>query len=817
MAAKIERFHPTSGLRVRQRFDEFIKWGSPFGRAGINAIHAEGYNASDPWFDYSTKYLPHGHQNTRAWFLKREYLGRDREIFARARGESLPKILNRAGLIKGKYLPFAKAYLNVLTYYRGLRTPGKALIRALIFLEKALRDLNAGDNNPSLIGKRTFERAIRDLEQSEYAQGLKYDTGKELEVMAGMLQTGHHTKTFRYGGRGFRLLASPFAFRSPIPNRLRRRAIARNTEDLKGEDAARITSEEVAAVGLAYRKALETHGATSPITFMAAIAGLSLTTVSMRMSELIVLARDALYHKPGTGSDTGRYRLRISRPKIGEQQDLPLPHKVSGLAKELFGLVLRYSRRAQEAFKFYIEKYGDNFAAIDELYVPRHLRKYFAKEYLTQRDVNYIFGLDEDVSNRKPPFPQRLRHIKVYRYVNKPGDISDLVANQRARAAPLMRIADVERACKRAGIATNFLNRIDKTQYIDKRSCARLLQRLGIRFRGRTSLLDSLYANGRCAQKYIKSADLRVFLLAQFKSRRFPHWPYVTKERTVRLDNALLVQFAVDTDPTASDARKGMWWCPTPVTGGAINTWLSSYEGGAPMLFEKLGIRLANGSYPSITLHKVRKYHHTEALLAGANEVFIDTLAGRRTGRQSDHYDLRTPREIIAQSIETFDPDEDFEAVGPAVKGAPPRVKIIERKVFLFENAAPKQITEVGGCRSDWSINPCEQYGDCMRCDKSVWRKGDRKRLPFIKELRDFSLSMISVAEEKIRNGNTHDPIRRHLQQYKDTLARCEAILAAEADPSINVGAIVTFAAPESAFSASQLTSRLRAEQCRCG
>lgn len=73
--------------------------------------------------------------------------------------------------------------------------------------------------------------------------------------------------------------------------------------------------------------------------------------------------------------------------------------------------------------------------------------------------------------------------------------------------------------------------------------------------------------------------------------------------------------------------------------------------------FFNLNIRLSDGSYPSITLHKTRKYHQTEALLAGANEKFIDELAGRKNGKQSEHYDLRTPHEIISQSIETFDPD----------------------------------------------------------------------------------------------------------------------------------------------------------------
>jgi hypothetical protein len=253
---------------------------------------------------------------------------------------------------------------------------------------------------------------------------------------------------------------------------------------------------------------------------------------------------------------------------------------------------------------------------------------------------------------------------------------------------------------------------------------------------------------------------------------------------------------------------------PGPVRADSINRWLSgdASSDGKPLLFRKTDIRLRDGTYPSLTLHDTRKYHHTEALLAGAHEVFIDELAGRKSGTQSDHYDLRSPHEILVQSIDTFDPDVDFDVVGPVADQAQ-KVKFVDRQTFLYENAAPKHFTDIGGCSTDWSLDPCKQYGDCTRCDQQIWRKGDKKRLPEIEIRRSYTIEMINKAESKIKlHEDPPRPLVLHYQQFKDDLARYDAILAAEANDDIEVGTLVTFSAPPRAMSSSDLTLRLRAE-----
>jgi hypothetical protein len=789
---------------VKHRFDEFIEWARPFGTAGINDIHASGYRSDAPYFAWSNSLLGHGDLNARSWLLKHEYMHQGRKVFKRARGDSEPEMINPHGLIsEGRFLHFAKAYLNVISHYRMVQSPPKSAVYALIFLEKALRDLNNGNNDPTNLKLRTFEKTIRGLTESIFSASKTYDISKEVEMLAGMLQTGFQSRRFRFEGKGFYLLDKSFAFSSGIPLGPRRRAIGQTTVGRTDRKNKRLSSEEVAAFGLAYRKAVALYGVKSPSAFMASIAGIPLTTTSMRMSELVVLRRDALYLSQ---DGTGRYRLRISRPKIGAHQDLPLPRRLGELAYELADCVKKYSAEAHEAFQFYVERFGDDFDAIDELFIPERFRTVFSKQYLTVSDINVIFGTTgDDIYLSVPPTARSL----ILRYVDSPGDISPLVGSNTNLSVCLATVADIERAFKKNKLKTSFPPDFDRRHYVTRTLAQRYTSH--VHTRGKDAL-NKIFLQGKEFRRCIRASDLLNFLLQDFKSRRPPHWPYITKDRTTKVNDALLVWFEPLKHGTiASGEEKGTWWLPEPVSAGSISIWINRYGDEPPILFKKLDIRLKDGSYPTLTLHQTRKYHHTQALLAGANEVFIDELAGRKSGRQSDHYDLRTPHEILVQSIDTFDPDEDFKVIGPIAERAR-KIKVVERKAFLYENAAPKHVTEIGGCTTDWSINPCDQFGSCARCDKQVWRKGDRKRLPRIKDNRAHALEMIKVGEKKMKVGEPPHSLRRQLQQFKEDFARYNAILAVEADNSVEAGTLVTFKAPEGTCGVSDLTTKLRHE-----
>jgi hypothetical protein len=794
---------------MEARIQKFIEWASPGGTAGINDYHSENYDPHIPYFEWSPKVFAHGDQNTRSWLIKQEYAGEARSAFQRSRKGAAPKIFNPDALISSEaFLAFAKAYLNVISYYRSLRSPARATVYAMSYVEKALRDINAGDSSPTKINRIVLDRALTAVSNSLHNDGRKYDIGKELEMFAGMLQDGYKSKTFRFQDKGFRLISAPINFSSNIPNKQRKRAIALNSEDLT-QAPSRLTSEHVAAVGLAYRKTIALFGADSLANFFSSIAGFSFTTVSMRMSDALVLSRDAVYRADGA---LERCRIRISRPKVGIHQDLPISVKLSDLADELFQRLLLHTDGASKALKFYIKKFGSDFCSINELYIPDHLKFYFDKTYLTIQEVCDILGISLPATDYST-FPSRFRNqIDVLDFVEIPGDISELEPPKKSqRLERMLTISAVETVCANLNIETRFPSDIKKNCYIGKNASLRYVK--GGRAKG--ALLSDRFKEGQLAHKRIKSDDLKSWLLKQFQSSSsFPHWPFIDKDETMRVDNALLVWFELENHKIGVGENKGRWWMPGPVKADSINRWLSgdASSDGEPLLFRKTDIRLRDGTYPSLTLHDTRKYHHTEALLAGAHEVFIDELAGRKSGTQSDHYDLRSPHEILVQSIDTFDPDVDFNVIGPVADQAQ-KVKLVDRQAFLYENAAPKHVTDIGGCSTDWSLDPCKQYGDCTRCDQQIWRKGDKKRLPEVQLRRNYTIEMINKAESKIKlHEDPPRPLLLHYQQFKDDLARYDAILAAEDNDDIEIGTLVTFAAPSRAMSSSDLTLRLRTE-----
>jgi len=800
--------YPDTSENTASRFQKFTDWARPFGSAGLNSYHSEEYLHSVPYYEWSGKVLGPSDKTARSWLLKQEYLDQGRKVFGRAKKGTVPKIKNEQALINSApFLDFAKAYINAIAHYRTLRSPARSLPIALAYIEKALRDLNGGASHPKDINAKVLDRAVAAIANSPLTAGKKYDTGKELEVIAGMLQDGYKSKTFRFQGKGFRLLQFPFTFSSPIPAPRRKRTVAQNTEELK-EAPPRLTSEHIAAVGMAYRRSIDTFGETSLATFFAAIAGLSLTTVSMRRSDALALGRDALYR---SADSPGRCRIRITRPKTDMHQDLPIPAKLSSLAEELFQRVLMFTNEANEALAFYEKNFSSSFDAIDEIYIPQRLQNAFAKPFLTIKECCSVLGIRPTLVRGNFELPQRLKEkIEVLDFVEHPGDICDLEAPNRRRGQLMVTIATIKQAAELQGVKLSFSKNVDENLFIGQGTALRLMG-----LRKAPLFILSLFKEGKVARKHIRNADLKRWLLKQFKSKvSFSHWPFIDKDRSIRVSSALLVWFQLDSDGVGAGENKGLWWLPSAVNSNVINRWLSgcSLSAGDPLLFVKTGIRLRDGTYPSLTLHDTRKYHHTEALLAGAHEVFIDELAGRKSGRQSDHYDLRSPHEILAQSIETFDPDIDFTVIGPVAEQAQ-KIKFTDRKTFLYENAAPKHITDIGGCSTDWSLEPCKQYGDCTRCDQQVWRKGDMKRLQEIHLRRNYTISMITKAETKIaalQNPPRH--LLMHYRQFTDDLVRYNAILAVEADEEVEVGTIVTFAAPSGVMNSSDLASHLRSE-----
>ena len=561
-------FSPVTNATSGQRIDSFTEWAKPNGVAGIN-LHAEMYNESEPYFAWATTLLPTGERASKSWFLKIEFVQCGRQVFKRARHNCEPEIYDRDGLIPpSRFLSFAKALVNVLSYYRQRRSPASCTVLALTFLEKAIRDLHDGENSPEKLNGRTFQKALLLLEESHLHPGRKYDVGRELELIAGMMQAGYHSKSFRFAGRGFHLLEQPFAFTSHLKPSSRKREETLNSADLKEEPANRISGEDVAAVGLAYRKAQAQYGPGTVPTFMAATAGLALTTVSMRVSDALTLRRDAIYADETVST---RRRIRLARPKIGTSQDLPIAEKLGDLAQELFEEILGFTDSAHRALAFYVENYPNDFDSIDQLYIPPTLTALFKQSFLSLPDVYEVMGLSLP-ANIVNPLPPRLGKLEFFYHIDCPGDIWNPHNAPIFCTATYVTIADLERFCLLEQSTTTVPADVDRKLYIT-RSVAEQYVR-GKRAWPLTISLRKAFASGRKPKKTVRTDDLKSWLLNDFKGRMFfPHWPFLSKERVTRIDQALFVWHQVDQNSRADRGENiGLWWLPRLVTPPIISS-----------------------------------------------------------------------------------------------------------------------------------------------------------------------------------------------------------------------------------------------------
>jgi hypothetical protein len=787
---------------IETRFDEFIAWAEPGGSGGFNRAHRDLYDPANPFFSYSAAFLPHSHDSHRGWFVRQEFLKRAAAggLYSRARGASEPKIKNPLALIKpGRFLSFAKAYVNVYCEIRRVRSSPKPTLRALIFIEKALRDVNQGNNDPSNISHAVFHRAALAVQRSKSDPGTQFDTGKALEHLAILLQSGGRFKGDKRHAAfpGFRVLRTNFSFRSPI-KAAAKFGRKRETEDV-AKDSGHLTSEEVAAVGLAYRRAAEHFGPDGVPTFFGALIGLTLTTASMRASELQSLREDALYR---SGE---RPRLRIPRPKIGIEQDVPVSKKLGPLATEIFDVVKRHSAEARDALAFYIVQSPESVDGIHTLFVPTDVKPLLRNAYLTKEQAHDV--INPDVKNTIT-FPQRLIGVlPVINFVEQADDIYG--PNSRS---PMVKIRDVISACQGLPVAVQLPPDARVGQYVHMETARKLI---GENYR-RTGVLQKLRAlfisaRARKSGSYISRDALVDYLLSDFKKSAFPHWPYCSKERSVRLDRALAVHFESGANPTLEPGtQRQEWWLPRLLSIQNLNRWISGDSRYPPLLFSLTDVKLSTGDFPRVSVQRSRRYHHTAALLAGANPLFANELAGRQSGWQGEAYDYRTPKQLVIQSIETYDPDQGSDIIGPIADEAPSPKRVVERRIFFAENASPKHVTEIGGCRSDWALDPCDMHGDCIRCGKQVWRKGDTARLPRIHEMHAEARRTIKIGAAKLRKNPRLKSIEKHIRQQLEALDRCEFILRVEADDSIPVGTLVTFSAAPGAMSSTELRSRLR-------
>lgn len=275
-------------------------------------------------------------------------------------------------------------------------------------------------------------------------------------------------------------------------------------------------------------------------------------------------------------------------------------------------------------------------------------------------------------------------------------------------------------------------------------------------------------------------------------------WPYAVNTETYKLeaDRALLLVYEGQIDPRNTFQNKLFLETPSAKS-------LTKLLGKSKTIFQRLEIRLPDGSYPSIQTHDLRHFLNTMAQRAGIPEPIIAMWSGRRNIAQNAVYDHRTDAERLqAHGYQVADYDEaqvdDLLArqVGQAFEGtvAPPSIEVLsatEASVRELNRRLMISITQFGFCVGDLKSDPCPHAMNCLSCARLVVCKGATKakalieaKLRKLKSQRDLLRVHVDNGGKRVKNGK----ILPHLEAQ---IAGAEDMLMALNDPDIEDGTMI--------------------------
>ncbi|MGR9231894.1 hypothetical protein ACU8NU_10050 [Rhizobium leguminosarum] len=226
----------------------------------------------------------------------------------------------------------------------------------------------------------------------------------------------------------------------------------------------------------------------------------------------------------------------------------------------------------------------------------------------------------------------------------------------------------------------------------------------------------------------------------------------------------------------------------TKATVQAFEQWLSGHDNGKrPTVFQRWDFRERDGSEISATTHAFRHWLNTVAQFRGMSELDIAKWSGREAS-QNKAYNHVSSEEMVSQIRAAL---EDGNAVGPMFEAA--RVQgvnlPVDRKEFADAQIGSALLSDYGICVHDYSLLPCQSFGDCLGCSENVFVKGDTgHRAKIAKRL---ALTEKQLEDALNAMGRNYDGADRWVDTHRRSIERMRQMLAIHDDPNITDGTIV--------------------------
>lgn len=226
--------------------------------------------------------------------------------------------------------------------------------------------------------------------------------------------------------------------------------------------------------------------------------------------------------------------------------------------------------------------------------------------------------------------------------------------------------------------------------------------------------------------------------------RNFPTWPMVVHDNGLKLraDEALMVCFNGALDPTV--VNKSKIFLEIPKQRSFSSSLSASEKHNYSTIFERLEIRLPDGSYPRIQSHDLRHFLNTMAQRAGVPQKLIAAWSGRREVGQNMVYDHRTDEERVKSigaglDYDALTSEELMHLQMGAFRGeiAPPSTIVLSAEQSNFNEIRKKlfiSVTQSGFCLGDLREELCPSAQHCISCSRHMICAGAEKSTAIFRE-----------------------------------------------------------------------------------
>lgn len=218
----------------------------------------------------------------------------------------------------------------------------------------------------------------------------------------------------------------------------------------------------------------------------------------------------------------------------------------------------------------------------------------------------------------------------------------------------------------------------------------------------------------------------------------------------------------------------------------ALQEWLMGNRGRT--VFERWGFTERDGSRMRVTTHAFRHWLNTVAQLRGLSDLDIAKWSGRDPA-QNKAYNHVTADEVVSQIRAAID---DGNVVGPMFEAAKNHQikEPVDRNEFMNAQVGSALLTDFGFCVHDYSLLPCQNYGNCLGCSENVFIKGDADHRAKTAQRLALTETQLAKAEAAL-DANIYGA-DRWCELHRQSITRMRRILAIHDDPAIPDGTIVS-------------------------